>query len=226
MEEYCKNCGAPLREDSKFCQDCGSKVEIQQPIDEEINFCPNCGKELEDDAYFCEHCGANLANPLPKSNSEDFIEKYKIPIIVGGIIIFLIIVGIFVLGSSNTGSSQIELPAQTVTVGAEYFEIPGRFHTSPTSFDIDTQGGVVSFSQSWSDDTDSFNIAILSGGAYNVDLESVVASEGGVHKNLMGYDGYYNEIDVGDYSFAFVLDDKICVVEASSPYIFDEIKVL
>lgn len=225
MEEYCKNCGAPLKEDSNFCEDCGFKVETQKPkIDEDVNFCPNCGKELEDSAYFCEHCGVNLANPVEKSDYKDFIEKYKLPIIVGGILIFLVIIGMIFLTSSHE-SSQIDLPAQTVIVGTEYFEIPGRFHTSPTSFDIDTDGGVISFSQSWSDNTDSFNIAILSSG-YNVDLDSVAASEGGIHKNLMGYDGYYNEIDVGDYSFTFVLDNKICVVEASSPYIFDEIKVV
>ena len=220
MEEYCKNCGTALSEDTNFCPDCGFKVE--KPTlkkDENMNFCPNCGEKLEDSEYFCQHCGVNLTNPNPKPN---FLEKYKLPLAVGVILIILLIIGIILFTSSNTPA---ELPPQTVTVGGEYFEIPGRFYTVPSSFDIDTSGGIVSFSQSWSDDMDSFSIGIISAGASSADLESVIASEGGVRKNLMGYDGYYNEIDVGDYSFAFVLHNRICVVEASSPYIFDEIKV-
>ena len=27
MEEYCKNCGAAIRDGAKFCPDCGSEIE-------------------------------------------------------------------------------------------------------------------------------------------------------------------------------------------------------
>ena len=220
MENICENCGAELKEGAYFCQECGSAVSAPTE-DDEINFCPNCGSEIAD-GDFCDKCGTNLKNPQTNV-TKNILEKYKIPIIIGGIILVLIFAGLII--NSMQEPEPIELPAQTVTVGAEYFEIPGRFALGAGPLDIDTANGVTSFSQSFKGDMDVINIAVLSSG-YGVDLEEVVASQGGVHKNLMGYDGYYSELDMGDYSFAFVLDNKICVIETTSPYLFDEIKVL
>lgn len=207
----CKNCGATLDDEALFCDECGSEVETQL-------FCQNCGSDITESENFCEHCGADLNS----SNSESFISKYKFPIMAAlGVAIVLLLVGLIALSSQP--SEDIELPAQTVTVGAEYFKIPGNFY-STVPMEIDADYGVVSSSQTWTDGYDSFSISVLAGGP-NVDLESVLASQGGVYKNMMGHDGYYNEIDIRDYSFAFILDGKICVVETTSVHLFDEITV-
>lgn len=129
------------------------------------------------------------------------------------------------IASMMTTPEPIDLPAQDVTVGTEYFRIPGEFRAVPGSFDIKSEDYVFSNSESWSDGYDTINIAVMSSAA-DVDLESVAGSEGGVHKTMMGYEGYYNEIDINDYSFTFVLDDKICVIETTSPRLFDVITVL
>lgn len=47
----CRNCGAVLKENDKFCSVCGKKVEISKK-------CPKCFAENADDAKFCSSCGA------------------------------------------------------------------------------------------------------------------------------------------------------------------------
>ena len=46
----CKNCGAELHPDAKFCMECGTKVPV-------IPNCSNCGAELQPGAKFCMECG-------------------------------------------------------------------------------------------------------------------------------------------------------------------------
>lgn len=223
MEEYCKNCGASLKEGAKFCQECGEKTEnIEKEV--ELNYCPNCGSELQNGAVYCEECGVNIENPeMRPANGESLIQKYKIPIIILALVAIIGISGAII--SSMSEPEPIELPPQEVTVGAEFFMIPGEFTAVPGSFDIKNDNYAFMNSQSWSDGYDTINIAILSS-AVDADLESIAGSEGGVHKTMMGYEGYYDEVDVSDYSFIFVKDDKICVIETTSPHLFDEISVL
>ncbi|MBE6491281.1 MAG: zinc ribbon domain-containing protein, partial [Methanobrevibacter sp.] len=79
MEEYCKNCGAVIRDGAKFCQDCGSEVEItKETIIENRNFCENCGSELTPGASFCAECGHSKTSALtapakPKDNNRTII---------------------------------------------------------------------------------------------------------------------------------------------------------
>ena len=49
---YCRQCGAPLRSGSRFCEHCGAK---NAPA-----FCANCGAKLEPDSVFCGNCGAKV----------------------------------------------------------------------------------------------------------------------------------------------------------------------
>lgn len=242
MEKLCENCGSEITPEDDFCPECGQRIEDEanvcescgERLHEASKFCPNCGESTKKKARFCENCGNRLEdgeefcsecgkdlNALPK---ESFTEKNKKALIVGGVIIIALIAVIAITSFISYNQQPVELPDQTVTVGAEYFVIPGDFYSSPTSFDVDTSGGTVSFSDSWKNDRDALSISIISSG-YDVDLESVVSSQGGVKKSLMGYDGYYKEIDVNDYCFAFILDGKICVIETTSPHVFDEIEV-
>lgn len=231
MEENCNNCGAKLNEGANFCPECGSKIEsiqtskINKSSDDKSAFCPNCGESLEDSENFCVNCGFNHNASEIADEKKNLIEKYKIPIIIAIIAIVLIISGLIASSLMSPDYSNVELPAQTVTVGSEYFKIPGEFVVDPSSIDVTTESGVVSFSQGWKTSTEHIYIGIITSGYPNVDLDSVAALNGGVHKTLMGYEGYYNENDLGDYSFSFVLDNKICMIDVSSPYLFDEIEI-
>lgn len=46
----CPDCGSPVMEDSKFCQQCGHHLVV-------FSQCVNCGKNLSPNARFCSRCG-------------------------------------------------------------------------------------------------------------------------------------------------------------------------
>lgn len=57
----CKYCGAELKDDDKFCTECGAKVEVTRT-------CPNCGAETT--GKYCVECGYDLdAAPAPAQNT-------------------------------------------------------------------------------------------------------------------------------------------------------------
>lgn len=61
----CKQCGEMVSKDSKFCDKCGSKIDLPVPEPEtvqaeEVYICKSCGAELIDAARFCDKCGAKL----------------------------------------------------------------------------------------------------------------------------------------------------------------------
>ena len=49
----CPSCGAALPNNAKFCQECGTKINIK-------TFCPQCGSELKPNAKFCAECGSKV----------------------------------------------------------------------------------------------------------------------------------------------------------------------
>jgi hypothetical protein len=60
----CPKCGAELKDGVKFCQECGTKIEVAQPVKQ---FCRECGNEIPAGAKFCPYCGADI----------HFIDKIK-----------------------------------------------------------------------------------------------------------------------------------------------------
>ena len=75
METYCENCGAKLKEESKFCHKCGNEI---KPVIAKT--CPKCGESIADSENFCENCGTGLNTP-PAAENESLIEKHKLVII-------------------------------------------------------------------------------------------------------------------------------------------------
>jgi len=63
----CKNCGAELAPNAKFCLECGTKVEtgITCPHCGAAvpggKFCPECGGSLVPKEKFCPECGSKVA---------------------------------------------------------------------------------------------------------------------------------------------------------------------
>lgn len=53
----CVNCNSKIPSSSKFCPECGTKVEIKIPI---AKFCSECGTKSDGKAKFCLNCGNKL----------------------------------------------------------------------------------------------------------------------------------------------------------------------
>ncbi len=60
----CTNCHAQIKQEAKFCTNCGSPQEVPPVEAEEVvvetKNCPNCEAELEKDAKFCPECGTTM----------------------------------------------------------------------------------------------------------------------------------------------------------------------
>lgn len=54
-EIECPNCHTKLNANSKFCLECGTKIEIKKPA-----FCIECGEPLAPGAKFCASCGTKV----------------------------------------------------------------------------------------------------------------------------------------------------------------------
>ncbi|MBP3392696.1 MAG: zinc ribbon domain-containing protein [Clostridia bacterium] len=54
-QKKCPNCQKLLDVNSKFCPECGTKIEI-----EKMTFCTQCGEPLTDNPKFCGNCGFKL----------------------------------------------------------------------------------------------------------------------------------------------------------------------
>lgn len=51
----CSNCGTMLSANSKFCPECGNKIEIKK-----TSFCTECGEPITEGSKFCSGCGKKL----------------------------------------------------------------------------------------------------------------------------------------------------------------------
>lgn len=123
----CRNCGAQLDDDARFCTACGTKVEDPGRV------CPNCGAKVDDDAHFCTECGTKLdvspaqpmespvvenqvitpSEPVIKVEEKSWFSKNKawvLPVGAVAILVPIIICAIMFLGSDKKGNGL--LPVQ------------------------------------------------------------------------------------------------------------------
>ena len=54
-EIECSNCHTKLDINSKFCPECGNKIEVKKP-----SFCTQCGAAISLEAKFCANCGLKV----------------------------------------------------------------------------------------------------------------------------------------------------------------------
>ena len=57
VQNLCPACGAANAPGVKFCQECGSRLQAEEPTSV---FCPSCGKENPVGTRFCGDCGERL----------------------------------------------------------------------------------------------------------------------------------------------------------------------
>ena len=61
----CSNCGADIKQDAKFCPECGKKV-----LKEGMMPCPKCDAEIPKGSKFCPECGKKLVSQCGKCSAE------------------------------------------------------------------------------------------------------------------------------------------------------------
>lgn len=61
----CSSCGADIKEDAKFCPECGKKV-----LNKGMVLCPKCNAEIPEGSKFCAECGEKLVIQCGKCNAE------------------------------------------------------------------------------------------------------------------------------------------------------------
>ncbi|WP_407374400.1 zinc ribbon domain-containing protein [Methanobrevibacter sp.] len=215
MEKYCKNCGAPLNENAQFCPDCGREVEHKRKHTHK--FCPNCGEKIDYDENFCRHCGAQIKAPQPVRQS--VLEKHKTPILIATVIIIITAFSLIAITSlSPIGGQNVEVD----TIG---FNIPEDFILDPDS-EIDTeQYGIHTSSKVWNKSDDYIQIDVIYSEKYDINETDVLNDLDGKDKNMMGYDGKYDNTG-GVYEFSFVEDNKLCSIYTNNPELLEEIEVM
>ena len=58
--KLCTKCNVALEDGIEYCQECGTKVEVEPEIVREEVFCPECGAKTTNELAFCSECGSPL----------------------------------------------------------------------------------------------------------------------------------------------------------------------
>lgn len=119
MDFFCTDCDAAVKIDDKFCSNCGRNVE--EIVNNSTTECSSCGTEVDGSLTFCSSCGSKLNLDLTNYDlSEKEIRRatlhwYRGPIIAfSGLLLSLLIAGIYGLISSNKGSETVEVNENSI----------------------------------------------------------------------------------------------------------------
>lgn len=78
---FCSNCGNRLYDGSKFYNECGAKVAVDDKVktvfDGEIHKCPNCGEVLNSFVLNCPTCGYEIRNAKTTNYILEFSRKLE-----------------------------------------------------------------------------------------------------------------------------------------------------
>ena len=66
----CSSCGSPIKQDSRFCPNCGASTSLDSEQSEETPKCQSCGSPIKKDSRFCPNCGASSSLDIERSEIE------------------------------------------------------------------------------------------------------------------------------------------------------------
>lgn len=125
---YCKNCGNKLEEGARFCNNCGTPVEMNTPNINEINTNTNTNINTNTNPNM------NI-NPNVSTNKD----KKKSTIWIIGIIGFMVIVlGVIMIKGKSSPTIHLKPlnnNTQDEQVGELYYNLPDGFELSDTAMD-------------------------------------------------------------------------------------------
>ncbi|WP_407374391.1 zinc ribbon domain-containing protein [Methanobrevibacter sp.] len=210
MVKYCENCGHELDEEVKFCPECGTE---NGPIKRK---CPNCGATVEGAVNFCDECGCDMNSPV-KTEKTNYLEKYRIPILIVAIIAIII-----VTFAAASFFSDIAVGSKNIEIDKFRFSIPANFNQTSESIGEEDYGGTSQFYRN-GDETIQFWIQDVESTARG---NSIMSDLGGERVDRYGHTGYFQKFTDGTYVYSFVDGNKICHIFASHDYLYDKIELL
>lgn len=210
MAKFCKNCGAYIDGTTMFCPDCGRETHLNNS-----KHCPDCGNEILANERFCRNCGVKLSEP----KKESFLERYKNFIILIVVLAVIAVIGVGAVSLLGSGESQ------DVQVDGISFTIPEDFALNDGLSSDENEDGLKYVSRFWENSDEYIQIDVMRSTDGYVDENKVASEMGGEKMNMMGYDGYYNELSDA-YSFTFVKGDKLVTVFTSNFDLLNEIEAL
>ncbi|MCL1802552.1 MAG: zinc ribbon domain-containing protein [Eubacteriaceae bacterium] len=75
----CRECGAKLSTDMKYCSDCGTKVaDVYSGTSSREAICPICSKPVNSELMFCTYCNTNISDI--RAEDEDEYESEPVQI--------------------------------------------------------------------------------------------------------------------------------------------------
>lgn len=105
---FCKKCGKEARDDSRFCWNCGSDIEIKEEekgstIEMEKTSpgktsCYNCNEEINEKLDTCLKCGAHIRIIVPKNPGIAAVLSFFVPglgyvydgrVIIGAVVVII-----------------------------------------------------------------------------------------------------------------------------------------
>lgn len=144
----CPKCGAEIPASSKFCNECGTKIEQialfkgSEPESTESYKCGECGKIIPSNSVFCPECHAYQKNKFkPTSDTEKSSDKkpiYRTSHFYIALLIVLILCAVVVTAISQVSQTKsqetettISTPSKMVSYTLSYvdYEIPDDWET-------------------------------------------------------------------------------------------------
>ena len=74
----CPHCGASVNDGDAFCQNCGTKIEARTSKimeDTTQKRCPHCGAPVKDDDAFCQNCGTKIEVSTSKTMEDTTLKR-------------------------------------------------------------------------------------------------------------------------------------------------------
>lgn len=224
---FCKNCGAPLGSNAKFCEQCGVKVDRGSGALEQVSNTPEQNADTTESGYPFDSLRATKDQPSTIAVAEKLKKNKKLIIIATIAVVALVAVLYFSLGQGGSGNADEKLGYFDGNEwGMTLDQLKKKY---PSGYGSDTY--VVDFDSLWGikgADADAL-FYLDSGGLYKVSImitvDEVYYSSSDIHTQMQDrLNGLYGHYTIGDIGKDWNTDKSNIMLSKLFYYIILEYK--